>query len=111
MKKNDLNVIYTKEKNWIVARCIEIDVVSQGKTMRSAQRNIREAIHLYIDSFGAPQIPEYWSKPIIKKVSISSHGKATASIRKRSHKVSGKAGVRARAAKRKPRIPAKTSSR
>ena len=54
MKENDLNVIYTREKNWIVARCIEIDVVSQGKTMRSAQGNIKQAINLYIESFGEP---------------------------------------------------------
>ncbi len=38
MKENDLNVIYTREKNWIVARFIEIDVVSQGKTIKSARR-------------------------------------------------------------------------
>jgi len=51
MKQNKFNVIYTREKSWIVARCIEIDVVSQGKTMRSAQRNIKEAINLYTESF------------------------------------------------------------
>ncbi len=52
MKENDLNVVYTRENNWIVARCMEVDIVSQGKTMRSAQRNIKEAIDLYIESFG-----------------------------------------------------------
>lgn len=51
LKENNFNVIYTKEKNWIVARCIEVDVVSQGKTMRSAQKNIKEAIDLYEESF------------------------------------------------------------
>lgn len=51
MKNNNLNVIYIREANWIVARCIEIDIVSQGKTMRSAQRNIKEAINIYIESF------------------------------------------------------------
>jgi predicted RNase H-like HicB family nuclease len=110
MKENDLNVIYTREKNWIVARCIEIDVVSQGKTMRSAQRNIKEAISLHIESFGEPQIPEYQAKPVIKRISISIHGKTTASIRKRSGKISGKAGLRKSAAKRKSRIPAKTDA-
>ncbi|UCE66740.1 MAG: type II toxin-antitoxin system HicB family antitoxin [Candidatus Zixiibacteriota bacterium] len=50
MKENNFNVVYTKEKGWIVARCIEVDVVSQGKTMRSAQRNIKEVIKLYMDS-------------------------------------------------------------
>ncbi len=110
MKENDLNVIYTREKNWIVARCIEIDVVSQGKTMRSAQRNIKEAIGLYIESFGEPQIPEYQAKPVIKRISISIHGKTTTGIWKRPRKVSGKTGLRKGAAKRKSRIPAKTDA-
>ena len=110
MKENDFNVVYTKEKNWIVARCIEIDVVSQGKTMQSAQRNIKEAISLYIESFGKPQIPEYKSKPVIKKVSISAHGKTAPGIRKGSRKVTSKAGIRGGTSKRKPRISAKTDS-
>jgi predicted RNase H-like HicB family nuclease len=110
MKENDFNVVYTREKNWIVARCIEIDVVSQGKTMRSAQKNIKEAISLYIESFGKPQIPEYKSKPVVKKVSVSAHGKAAPGIRKRPRKVSAKARVRNSTSKRKPRISAKTDS-
>jgi len=110
VKENELNVIYTKEKEWIVARCIEIDVVSQGKTMRSAQRNIKEAINLYIESFGKPQIPVYGSRPVVKKVTILTHGKIAADLRQGSHKVSGKARIRRGAAKRKPRIPAKANA-
>jgi len=53
--QNRFNIIYTKEKNWIVARCLEIDVVSQGRTVKSAEHKIREAIGLYIESFVLPQ--------------------------------------------------------
>ncbi|PJA26375.1 MAG: hypothetical protein CO189_11060 [candidate division Zixibacteria bacterium CG_4_9_14_3_um_filter_46_8] len=54
MKDQRFTIIYTKEKHWIVARCVEIDVVSQGKTMKSAEKNIKEAISLFIESFGLP---------------------------------------------------------
>lgn len=30
MKNNKFTVIYTKEKDWIVAQCLEIDVVSSS---------------------------------------------------------------------------------
>jgi len=54
MKDQRFTIIYAKEKHWIVARCVEIDVVSQGKTMKSAEKNIKEAISLFIESFGLP---------------------------------------------------------
>jgi len=50
MTKNDkFTIIYVKERNLIVARCMEVDVVSQGKTMKSAKKNIKEAISSYIE--------------------------------------------------------------
>ena len=71
MKNNKFTVIYTQEDKWIVARCMEIDVVSQGRTQKSAEKNIREAISLYIDSFGDEQIPEYKTKPVVRRILIS----------------------------------------
>jgi len=43
--------IITKEGNWYIARCLELDVTSQGKTIEEAQANIKEAVELYIESF------------------------------------------------------------
>jgi predicted RNase H-like HicB family nuclease len=42
-------IIITKEKKWYVARCIELGVVSQGKTVEEAQKNLREAVGLYLE--------------------------------------------------------------
>jgi len=108
--QSKFNIIYTWEKNWIVARCIEIDVVSQGRTIKSAERNIKEAIGLYIDSFGEPELPAQKSKPILKTVSISNHAEITADIRQRADQFPRKAGIRNRPAKRKPRILAKSNA-
>ena len=108
--QNKFNIIYTKEKNWIVARCIEIDVVSQGRTIKSAERNIKEAIGLYIDSFGQPDIPLLKSKPILKSIVIPIYAKIATDIRQRTGKISGKARIRSGAAKRKPRILAKSGA-
>ena len=41
--------IINKEDKWYVARCVELGVVSQGKTVESAQDNLREAVELYLE--------------------------------------------------------------
>ncbi len=104
------NVIYSREKSWIVARCLEIDVVSQGRTMKSAEKNIKEAIELYLESFGSPDIPELKSKPTIKTVSLSNYAKTISGVRKRTDSVLGARRVRKAASKRKPRVPAKANA-
>jgi len=50
--------VITKEENWYVARCVELGVVSQGKTIVEAQDNLREAVELYVESFGVEDLPE-----------------------------------------------------
>ena len=39
--------IINKEGKWFVARCVELGVVSQGKTVESAKNNLRGAVSLY----------------------------------------------------------------
>jgi predicted RNase H-like HicB family nuclease len=38
-----------KEGGWFVARCVELGVVSQGKTIQDAQENLKEAVELYLE--------------------------------------------------------------
>lgn len=44
------NVIIQKEENWYVARCIDNNVASQGKTIEEAMTNLKEALELYIQN-------------------------------------------------------------
>lgn len=44
--------VITKEERWYVARCVELGVVSQGKTIEEAQANLKEVVELYLESFG-----------------------------------------------------------
>jgi len=41
--------IINKEGKWYVARCVELGVVSQGKTIEEAQKNLKEAAELYLE--------------------------------------------------------------
>jgi predicted RNase H-like HicB family nuclease len=42
-------VIVTEEENWIVAKDINSEVASQGKTINEALDNLKEALELYYE--------------------------------------------------------------
>ena len=41
------NVVIQKEEEWYVAKCLDNNVASQGKTIEDALNNLKEAIELY----------------------------------------------------------------
>jgi predicted RNase H-like HicB family nuclease len=43
-----LTTAINKEGKWYVAKCLELGVVSQGKTIEEATENLREAVELYL---------------------------------------------------------------
>lgn len=51
------NVIIEKEENGYVAKCIDNNVASQGKTVEEALNNLKEAIELYLEN-EEPVIPK-----------------------------------------------------
>ena len=63
--------IITKEENWYVARCVELGVVSQGKTITEAQSNLKEAVELYVESFGVEDLPENLGEVLFYPLEVS----------------------------------------
>lgn len=63
--------IITKEENWYVAHCIELGVVSQGKTIEEAQVNLKEAVELYIESFDTEDLPERVGEVILYPLEVA----------------------------------------
>lgn len=53
-----LNAVITRDDKFFVAHCIELGVVSQGKSIEEAQANLKEAVELYIESFGTDDLPD-----------------------------------------------------
>jgi predicted RNase H-like HicB family nuclease len=47
--KYKFTTIITKEGKWYVAYCLELGVVSQGKTIDEAKKNLKEAVELYLE--------------------------------------------------------------
>ena len=66
--------VINKEPGWYVARCLELGVVSQGKTIEEAKRNLQEAVDLYLESFGTDDIPESTGEVMFYPLEIPAHG-------------------------------------
>ena len=50
------SALITQEEEWYVARCPELGVTSQGKDVEAARANPREAIELYLETWGLPAL-------------------------------------------------------
>ena len=48
------SALITQEEEWYVARSPELGVTSQGKDVEMARANLREAIELYLETWGLP---------------------------------------------------------
>ena len=44
------NVMIQKEEEWYVAKCLDNNVASQGKTIEEALKNLREALESYLQN-------------------------------------------------------------
>lgn len=62
--------VISKEENWYVAHCVELGVVSQGKTIEEAQDNLKEAVELYLESFGAEDLPESLGEVVLYPLEV-----------------------------------------
>ena len=62
-----LTAALTHEGDWYVARCLDVEVTSQGHSVEEALANLREALELYFEDV-AP--PENLEPPIIATIRI-----------------------------------------
>ena len=63
--------VITKEEGWYIARCLEIPVTTQGRTIEDAQANLKEAIELYIESFPEDELPESTGEIMLYPVEVA----------------------------------------
>jgi len=63
--------VLTRDGKWFVAHCVELGVVSQGKTIESARANLKEAVELYIESFGEDDLPDSSAEVILCPLEVA----------------------------------------
>ncbi len=57
--------IIQQDGKWFVARCVELGVVSQGKNVEQAQKNLKEAVELYLQDNPKPKKERSSQAPLI----------------------------------------------
>ena len=55
-KKHQLTVIIEKENGGYVALCPELDIASQGDTIKEARGNLQEAVELFFETADPSEI-------------------------------------------------------
>ena len=63
-----LTAAITHEGAWYVARCLQVEVASQGESVEQALDNLRQALELYFED---EPLPADVQAPIIAPVKIS----------------------------------------
>ena len=59
-----LTAAVTHEGEWYVARCLQVEVTSQGETIEEALDNLREALELYFEDAPAPDVTDVITAPV-----------------------------------------------
>lgn len=60
--KRTFTASITREGDWFVAQCLEVDVASQGETEEEALTNLGEAIALHLSPPVAAALPDLRSE-------------------------------------------------
>jgi len=58
MPTRSFTAILEREDDAYVARCPELDVASQGRTVEEATANLREAVELFLESADESELEE-----------------------------------------------------
>ncbi|KWW98272.1 hypothetical protein TH66_20360 [Carbonactinospora thermoautotrophica] len=63
-----LTAAVTREGDWYVARCLQVEVTSQGHSIEEALDNLREALELYFEDEPVPEVSEVITAPVQVRV-------------------------------------------
>jgi len=48
---HSIHAVFARDGRWFVARCLDYPVTTQGRTLAAAQKNLREAVELYLETW------------------------------------------------------------
>lgn len=66
-----MTALVFKEENWYVAKCLEVELASQGKRKKEALKNLKEALELYFEDEKEINFKPYYQDVSLEKISFS----------------------------------------
>ncbi len=68
MSEVELTAAITREGPWFVARCLEVEVASQGRSAEESLANLQEALELYFED---EPLPADLARPQIQTLKVA----------------------------------------
>lgn len=62
-----LTAAVVRDDEWYVARCLEVEVASQGESVDAALANLREALELFFED---DDVPASFEHPLVTPIEI-----------------------------------------
>jgi predicted RNase H-like HicB family nuclease len=47
-----VHAVFLSDGKWFIARCLDVPVTTQGRTLVAAKKNLKEALELYFETWG-----------------------------------------------------------
>ena len=69
--KRRMHAVFQRDGDWYIARCLTLPVTSQGATIEEAKANIREAVDLYLETWGPDDIQELAEQAFIEEFAVT----------------------------------------
>jgi predicted RNase H-like HicB family nuclease len=51
-----IHAVFQNDGKWFIARCLDLPVTTQGRTLAAAKKNLREAVELYLETWGPSKV-------------------------------------------------------
>jgi len=59
-----IHAVFQNDGQWFIARCLDVPVTTQGRTLAAAKKNLQEAVELYLETWGEPAVSRPGVSPI-----------------------------------------------
>lgn len=66
-----LTTTYHQEGKYYIAYCAELGVTSQGENLEEAEKNLREAIDLYLEDAPVEEFERFTEHPLIRTLDLN----------------------------------------
>lgn len=68
--KLQFTTTYYLEGKYYIAQCVELGVTTQGETLEAAEKNLKEAIELYVEDVPKEELAQFHQHPLIRTLDL-----------------------------------------
>ena len=67
-----IHAVFQNDGKWFIARCLDFPVTTQGETLKEAKANLREAVELYLETWGDEAEGETIKEAVLTSMEVGS---------------------------------------